>query len=145
MPLTLLVVGLIGMALSYDLGLGSMMAPKPGLWPFLTCSVVALTAVLIAPLDRAGDYDRWDRRTFRVLAGIGVLIGFIVLFGAVGFLVSATIMAVAWIRFFGRESWATSLIIATTGCVGLFLLFDVVLGVPFPEGPEAILLDQMGL
>ena len=144
-PLTLIVLGVVGMVLSYNLGLGSMMSPEPGFWPFATFSAVALTAILIIPTDRAGDYDRWDRRTLRVFAGISVLIGFVVLFEPFGFLIPATLLAVTWIRFFGRESWSTSLICATTGCVALFLLFDVVLGVPFPEGPEAILLDQMGV
>lgn len=144
-PLTLILLGIVGMVLSYQLGLGSMMVPQPGFWPFVTFSAVAVTAILIIPKDRAGDYDRWDRRTLRVFAGIGVLVGFVVLFEPVGFLIPATLLAVAWIRFFGREPWSTSLICATTGCVALFVLFDLVLGVPFPEGPEATLLDQIGV
>ncbi|MCZ2815558.1 tripartite tricarboxylate transporter TctB family protein [Modestobacter sp. VKM Ac-2984] len=133
-PLLLLVLGVAAIIGSRQLGLGELTAPGPGLWPFIVSLLLTGTAAVLVLIDPAEDYEPWTRGTIRIIAGLVSLGVFILLFQTFGFVVSAFLMLVLWLRVFGGESWRWTLGLAVGGTAVMYLLFVELLGVPFPEG-----------
>ena len=134
-PLLLLALGVGALLVGWDMGLGELTAPGPGLWPTIVAGLLIATSVVLLFLDPAEDYEPWTAGTARIVAGLAGLALFIVLFQTIGFVVSAFLLLFAWLRFLGGESWRMALVLAVAGAVVLHLVFVVVLGVPFPAGP----------
>ncbi|MCZ2811046.1 MULTISPECIES: tripartite tricarboxylate transporter TctB family protein [unclassified Modestobacter] len=133
-PLLLLAFGVAAVIGSRRLGLGELTAPGPGLWPFIVSVLLTGTAAVLVFIDSAEDYERWTGGTVRIIAGLVSLGVFILLFQAFGFVVSAFLMLVLWLRVFGGESWRWTLGLAVSGTAVMYLLFVELLGVPFPDG-----------
>lgn len=132
-PMVVLVFGAIAMWMSIDLSLGSLTEPQPGLWPFLVSIVIVATAAALLFTDDPGQYERWGTGTFRVAAGVAGLACFVVLFQIFGFLLSAFLLLLSWMRLHGREPWKLAVPLAVAGAVALQILFVDLFGVPFPE------------
>ncbi|WP_219415095.1 tripartite tricarboxylate transporter TctB family protein [Pseudonocardia nigra] len=132
-PLVVLAVGVAAVVGAIGLSLGELTAPGPGLWPFIVSVVLTGSALALLLLDDPEDYERWTGGTARIVAGIAGLGVFIAVFEVVGFLLPAFLMLLLWLRIFGRESWRWSLGLALAGSIGMYLLFDQALGVPFPD------------
>lgn len=133
-PVVLLSFGLGAAYMSVQQSLGSLTHPAPGLWPFIVSMLIIGTAAALLFADDPGDYERWTRKTMRVAAGIATLAVFIVLFQVLGFMLSAGLLLLAWMRFIGNESWRTTLLLAACGAAALQVLFVDVFGVPVPPG-----------
>ncbi len=133
-PLLPLLVGLYAMYEAYNLSLGELRNPGPGLWPFIVASVVVGTAAALLFIDHPDDYETWTRGTLTIIGGLVSLGIFILLFKAIGFLVPAVLMLLLWLRLFAQEPWKWALPLAFGGALGLYLVFVTALGVPFPEG-----------
>lgn len=133
-PLLLLAFGVVAVIGSRRLGLGELTAPGPGLWPFIVSLLLTGTAAVLVLLDPAEDYEPWTSGTMRIIAGLVSLGVFILLFRTFGFVVSAFLMLVLWLRVFGGESWRWTLGLAASGTAVMYLLFVELLGVPFPDG-----------
>lgn len=133
-PLLLLALGAAAVVGSRRLGLGELTAPGPGLWPFIVSVLITGTAAALVLVDPAEDYERWSLGSVRIVAGLVSLGVFILLFQALGFVVSAFLMLLLWLRVFGGESWRWSLGLAAGGTAVMYLLFVEALGVPFPDG-----------
>jgi putative tricarboxylic transport membrane protein len=136
-PLVLLVLGIGALVASVDMSLGELTNPGPGLWPFVVSVLLTGVALVLLAVDDPDDYEGWSRRSVRIAVGLVSLGVFIVLFQAAGFLLAALLMLVFWLRFYGEEGWRWTIPLAIGGAVGLYLLFDRALGVPFP--PDALL------
>lgn len=134
-PALLLVFGLAAMYGAYQLGLGELGAPGSGLWPFMVASLMTLTALLLLFIDDPGDYEQWNRNALRIAGGLLSLAVFIVLFEAIGFVIPAILMLLFWLRLFAKEPWRWAVPLALGGALVFYLLFDVALAVPFPDGP----------
>lgn len=122
------------MVYSYDLSLGGLTNPGPGLWPFLIGLVIVLCSVVLLTTEHdSSDYERFSARSR--FTGIGFLsLGvFVLLFARVGFVIPSLLTMVFWLRILGEESWRTTLMISVICTVGFYVLFVPVLGVPFPE------------
>ncbi|MBK5250837.1 MAG: tripartite tricarboxylate transporter TctB family protein [Actinomycetales bacterium] len=133
-PLVPLLVGLYTMYEAYNLSLGELRNPGPGLWPFIVSTVVVGTAAALLFIDHRDDYETWTRGTLIIIGGLVSLGIFILLFEAIGFLVPAVLMLLLWLRLFAQESWKWALPLAVGGALVLYLIFDTALGVPFPDG-----------
>ena len=133
-PLVPLLLGLYAMYEAYDLSLGELSNPGPGLWPFIVSAVVVGTAAALLFTDDPDDYETWTRGTLSIVGGLVSLGVFILLFQAIGFLVPAVLMLLLWLRLFAQEPWKWAVPLAFGGAVVLYLIFDTALGVPFPEG-----------
>jgi putative tricarboxylic transport membrane protein len=132
-PLVVLGVGVAALFGAVGLSLGELTAPGPGLWPFVVAALLTGSALILVAVDDREDYERWTRGSARIAGGVAGLAVFVVAFEAVGFLLPAFLMLLLWLRIFGREPWRWSLGLALAGSVGFYLLFDQVLGVPFPD------------
>lgn len=133
-PLLPLLVGLYAMYESFNLSLGELRNPGPGLWPFIVATVVVGTAAALLFIDHPGDYETWTRGTLTIVGGLVSLGIFILLFAAIGFLVPAVLMLLLWLRLFAQEPWKLAVPLALGGALGLYLVFSTALGVPFPDG-----------
>ncbi|TYP87159.1 tripartite tricarboxylate transporter TctB family protein [Blastococcus xanthinilyticus] len=133
-PAVMLVLGLAAMYGSYELGLGELSAPGSGLWPFLVACLLTLTAVLLLFIDDPADYEPWTRSALGIVGGLAGLAVFIVLFEIIGFVVPAMLMLLFWLRLFAKEPWRLAVPLAVGGALLFYVLFEVALAVPFPDG-----------
>lgn len=132
-PLVVLGVGVAALVGAVGLSLGEMTAPGPGLWPFIVALLLTGSSLILVAVDDPEDYERWTRGSARIAGGVAGLAVFVVAFEAVGFVLPAFLMLLLWLRIFGHESWRWAVGLALAGSVGIYLLFDRVLGVPFPD------------
>jgi putative tricarboxylic transport membrane protein len=132
-PLLVLAVGVAALAGSVGLSLGTLTAPGPGLWPFVVALLLTGTALVLVVVDDPQDYEAFTRGSARIAGGIAGLAVFVGALEMVGFLLPAFLMLLLWLRVFGREPWRWALGLALAGSVGLYVLFDTVLGVRFPD------------
>jgi putative tricarboxylic transport membrane protein len=131
-PLVLLALGLGAAAGSWQLKLGTLHHPAPGLWPFVISWAIILSAGALIIWPGEEPLEAWGRRSLSVTAGIASLGAFVVLFDLIGFFVPAVLMLLLWLRVFGRESWRWTVVFAVAGPAVLYVIFDRLLGVPFP-------------
>jgi putative tricarboxylic transport membrane protein len=129
----LVAVSAVAMVLSVGYGLGSGVRPGPGLWPFIASVVMLGSTVVVAITDTLEDYEPWGTEAGRTIVAVASLAVFALLFTLLGFTVPAALLMLLWLRLFGRMRWVTAVPLAAAGAVALFLLFDVVLGVPLPR------------
>ena len=133
-PLVLLLLGAAALWGSWSLGLGELSAPGPGLWPFIVALVLTATALLLLFIDDPDDYEAWNRNALRIAGGLLSLAVFIVLFEAIGFVIPAVLMLLFWLKLFAKEPWRLAVPLAIGGALLFYLLFEVALAVPFPDG-----------
>ncbi|MEV7526924.1 tripartite tricarboxylate transporter TctB family protein [Agrococcus sediminis] len=126
-------VGVAAIVLSIGYGLGTGSLPGPGLWPFIAAVVLLGATVVVAITDSLDDYESWGTSSVRTLIALASLVVFAALFTLLGFTVPAMLLMLLWLRMFGDMRWRTAVPLAVGGAVALFLLFDVVLGVPLPR------------
>lgn len=126
-------VGVVAIALSIGYGLGTGTRPGPGLWPFIAAVLMLGSTAVVAVTDTLEDYEPWGTGSVRTLVALASLVVFAVLFTPLGFTVPAILLMLLWLRMFGRMRWLTAALTAVIGAIALFLLFDVVLGVPMPR------------
>lgn len=132
--LVLVAIGVGALVSARPLEVGELTSPGPGMWPLTVATVVAITAGILFFTDLASDYEPWDGRALVIAAGIAALAIFVVLFQIIGFTVSAFLFLLVWLRFFARESWRLSLVLAVAGSLGMYLIFAEFFAVPFPDG-----------
>lgn len=126
-------VGVIAIIMSIGFGLGSGTRPGPGLWPFLAAVLMLGSTAVVAITDTLDDYESWGTESVRTLLALASLVVFAVLFTLLGFTVPAILLMFLWLRMFGQMRWLHAALLAVGGALALFLLFDVVLGVPMPR------------
>ena len=131
-PLILLALGLGAASGSWQLKLGTLHQPAPGLWPFIISLAIILSAAALLVWPGDEPREAWGRKSLLVAAGIASLCAFVVLFELIGFFVPAVLMLLLWLRVFGRESWRWTAVFAVAGPAVLYVIFDRLLGVPFP-------------
>lgn len=84
-------------------------------------------------------------KSFSVVAAVASLTVFIVVFKMAGFLLPAVLMLILWLRVFGRESWRSTITLALAGPATLFVIFDQLLGLPFPNDLVLHALSLIGI
>lgn len=126
-----LALGIAALALSLRLELGSLSEPGPGLWP-LVVSTVLIVGSLGVLRTANGSAEPLTRQAVPILAALAALGVFVAAFSVVGFTVPAFALLVFWLRWISREGWTVTLAVACGATAALYVLFAVVLGVPFP-------------
>jgi putative tricarboxylic transport membrane protein len=127
-----LLVSLLAVKGSLDLGLGATTKPGPGLWPFIVSTFTGLVAAMLLVVDDPSTHERWTSRSLRIAVGLCVLAAFIAAFSVIGFVLPATLLMLFWLRVFADEPWRLVVPVAVGTAVGLYVVFVVALGVPFP-------------
>ena len=118
-----LVVSVYFVVSAYQLSLGSLTQPRPGLWPFLVGLVMTVSSVALFFTDNREDYERFTGRFRFIILGLLSLGAFIVAF----------LTFVFWLRFLGEEPWGRALGLAVLFTALFYILFVLLLGVPFPD------------
>jgi putative tricarboxylic transport membrane protein len=127
-----LLVSLLAVKGALDLGLGVATRPGPGLWPFMVSAFTAAVAAVLLFVDDPSTHERWTSRSLRIAVGLGMLAAFIAAFSVIGFVLPAMLLMLFWLRVFADEPWRLVVPVALGTAVGLYLVFVVALGVPFP-------------
>ncbi|GIE94110.1 tripartite tricarboxylate transporter TctB family protein [Paractinoplanes rishiriensis] len=119
---------------SLALGVGSPARPGPGTWPLLVSAVLGVLGLALAGLARrTTDAERFTRPGLLVLAAVGGMVVFVALLPVIGFEVPALLVAFAWMRFLGGESWLTAGVVSLATVAVFYLLFVGLLSVPIPH------------
>ncbi len=136
-----LVVGVLFMASAYQLSLSLPMqsGPGPGLWPFLVSGVMVASSVVVLFTDRSENYERFTGRIKVIGLGLASLVVFIVAFAFLGFILPGFLTLAFWLRYLGGESWRTTLLLSVLFTAVFYVLFVLLLGVPFPDDVVSIL------
>lgn len=130
----LLVVAVAAWWLSHGFtgGFGQVMGP--GDFPRLVS--LPLGGLALYLVVRPGVNQRWPRRAalLKQLALLVLLMSYAGLIGPLGFLPTALITVSLLIRLFGAR-WRQALPFGVLLTLGLYLLFEFVLGMPLPDMP----------
>ena len=87
-------------------------------------------------MDVAGDHDqKLPNRVVLVRAArfFGWFLAFLACMGLIGMIPTVPLMIVAFMRVEGRESWRLSLILAACVTVLLYVVFDRIIHIPWPD------------
>jgi hypothetical protein len=142
--LAALFVGVFCYALttSYDWRFSARIVPQIVGSFGLVCASLQLGVLLLARSPRARtqiidivtDFEGLTPATVAVRGCIvfGWLLAFLVAGALVGLLPAAAIFMICYMRFAGRESWRTALLVALSLSAGAYLLFHKLLIIPWP-------------
>lgn len=129
-----LLFGIFSIVYSYTLGLGEPARPGPGFWPFIaSCAIVVASIALLLTEHSSEQYERLTARARFIAYGVASIVGFILVFQLLGFIIPALLLFVFWLRFLGGESWVITGLLSVLFTAGFYVLFDQLLGVPFPQ------------
>jgi putative tricarboxylic transport membrane protein len=129
-----LAVGVLAAVLSWQLGLGDLADPGPGLWPLIvSVAMVVLAAVLAARPAPTGEEERFGRESIIVAVAVVSLLGYALLFEQVGFEIPTAALLVLWLKVLGRESWMVTVAVSLGATAALYLLFITGLDVSLPH------------
>lgn len=135
-----LLLGIFGMVYSYTLDLGEPAQPGPGFWPFVASCVIVVASIALLLTERSSEqYERLTARARFIGYGVASVVVFILLFQLLGFIIPALLLFAFWLRFLGGESWPMTGLLSVLFAAGFYILFDQLLGVPFPQGVVEVL------
>lgn len=135
--LVLLTVGLLAMAGGWQLGLGTLQEPGPGLWPAMVAAVLAALTVFLLLNERHSEVEGLTPRSWKVAVAVATLVVFVFGLAYLGLILPTVLLLVFWFRWLGDEPWPLSLLLGTIFASAYYVLFAVLLGVPFP--PDLVL------
>jgi hypothetical protein len=129
-----LAIGVGGLVLSLQLGLGSFTAPGPGLWPAIICvALTAMSAVLLVGGRRFHNAEALTRTSLLVLVALATLVALVAAMPYVGFEIPTLLVAFLWLTVLGRERLLQSAVLAVVITAALWLLFIQLFTVPLPH------------
>ncbi|MBP2326427.1 hypothetical protein JOF56_006812 [Kibdelosporangium banguiense] len=127
-------VGVFGVVVSSGLGLGRLTQPGPGLWPFaISVVIVVLSAVLVFVGRTAKDAEQFSKASLLTGLAVVTLILLAVLLPLIGFEIPSLLLMFVWLRWLGRESWRSAIVLSVGTVAVLYLLFVVLLQIPLPR------------
>jgi putative tricarboxylic transport membrane protein len=124
---------------AYNLGLGALNRPGPGLFPFvigvgmalLSLSVTATAfRVVKAPASAAE-----TSRALPVIAVVAALVFYAVALERIGFALCTPLFLVTLLGVLGRSSWLVATTVSAGITVGSYLIFAKLLQINLPIGP----------
>jgi putative tricarboxylic transport membrane protein len=128
-----LALGVGGLVLAVQMGLGSFTNPGPGLWPAIICVVLtAMSAVLVVGGRRFHNAEALTRTSLLVLVALATLVGLVLAMPYVGFEIPTLVVSFGWLVL-GRERLLLSAVLAVALTAVLWLLFVRLFDVPLPH------------
>ncbi|KAB2340420.1 tripartite tricarboxylate transporter TctB family protein [Actinomadura rudentiformis] len=129
-----LVIGAIAAVLSWQLGVGGLADPGPGMWPLVvSVAMVVFAAVQVLRSQPTGTEEKITGDALIVVVAVLSLAGYALLFERVGFEIPTVALLVLWLKVLGRESWRVTVALSLTATVAVYLLFITALGVSLPH------------
>jgi putative tricarboxylic transport membrane protein len=131
----LLALSLAAAVQAWNLGTWIDQRPGPGLWPFLI-AVVMFACVAGAWLrERRSQAEAPPETSWRrELVAFGSLVAYIMAFAYLGPVLPTFLLLVLWLKALANEPWRLVLPLSVAGTAAVYVVFDVLLGVPFPAG-----------
>ncbi len=127
-------LGVAGIALSLSMGIGTPERPEAGMWPLIISLVMAVLSVALLLFGRKTlDAEAFSSSSWQVAAGVGTLIGFVLVIGLTGFEIPTLLLTFFWLRFLGKETWRMSTLLSGIVTAAFYLIFVVALSVPIPH------------
>jgi putative tricarboxylic transport membrane protein len=128
------VIGVAGVIGSLRLGLGELTAPGPGLWPFAISALIAvLSGVLIVTGRHHTDTEKFSGASVMTAIAIATLVLMAVLMPVIGFEIPSLLLTFVWLRFLGKETWRSSIVVSIATVAAFYVLFVVLLQIPLPR------------
>lgn len=128
------VIGVAGLIGSARLGLGELTAPGPGLWPFVISVVITTLSVVLALTGRqATDTEKFSRSSVMTAVAVVTLVLLALALPLIGFEIPSLLLTFVWLRFLGKESWRSSIVISVCTVIAFYLLFVLLLQIPLPR------------
>jgi hypothetical protein len=132
--LAMTALGIAGLAMSAAMGIGTPERPEAGMWPFIISVVMVVLSVALLLFGRKTlDAEAFSSSSWQVAAGVGTLIGFVLVIGAAGFEIPTLLLTFFWLRFLGKETWRMSTLLSLIVTAAFYLIFVVALSVPIPH------------
>jgi putative tricarboxylic transport membrane protein len=132
--LVALAIGVLGIILSLDYGLGTLRRPGPGLWPFVVSAVIAgLSVAVLVVCRHLDDTEAFSRSSLLPLAGAATFVGLAVAMPTIGFEIPSLLLCVIWLRFLGGESWRSTVVVSIATVAAFYFLFLYGLSIPVPH------------
>ena len=128
-----LFLGIFFLCYSYQHTLGNMRSPAPGLWPFILSLVIVMASILLFIDKKNSVFEPFTKNFKKVLLGIFSVALFIITMNFVGLLPSSIVFLLFWIKYLGEEPWKISVIVSVSLSITMYVLFVILLGIPFPE------------
>jgi putative tricarboxylic transport membrane protein len=127
-------VGVAGVVGSLGLGLGRLTGPGPGLWPLVVSVVITTLSVVLALTGRHGtDTERFSRASVMTAVAVLTLVLLGVALPLIGFEIPSLLLTFVWLRFLGKESWRSSIVISVGTVFAFYVLFVLLLQIPLPR------------
>jgi putative tricarboxylic transport membrane protein len=125
-------IGILTAFAASDLGLGSLTAPGPGLWPLVVGLVLAISGAAVA-LRPGDDAEPIDRDAWIVGVACLSLALYTLVIEIVGFEVPTLLLLAFWLRGLGRESWRTTVLVSVGATAVVWVVFILALDVALPH------------
>jgi len=114
--------------------LGELTQPGPGLWPFAISVVIAVLSVVLLITGRGlQDTERFSRASLQTVIGLVTLVALAALLPLIGFEIPALLLMLVWLRWLGKESWRSSIVISICAVAAFYVLFVLLLQIPLPR------------
>ena len=133
------VAGLAALALgiaaafgSWDLGVGSLTNPGPGLWPLVVSAVLIIAGAVVAVRPGEGA-EAIGRDAWVVVVACLSLVVFTAVIPVVGLELPTIALLAFWMRVFGGEPWRTTVAVSVGVTVVVYVVFILALGVALPH------------
>lgn len=134
--LLFVVFGALALREGWTLGIGSLRAPGPGLWPFLLGALL-LGLVLLEFIVHARAEDRpavvGRGETLTVLPAVVALGLFVSILDLIGFVTAALLLVGGLLFAIHRRGWRESILVSVVAVLASWSIFTW-LGVPLPRG-----------
>jgi putative tricarboxylic transport membrane protein len=125
-------IGILTAFAARDLGLGSLTAPGPGLWPLVVGLVLAISGAAVA-LRPGDDAEPIGRDAWIVVVACLSLALYTLVIETVGFELPTLVLLAFWLRGLGRESWRTTVLVSVGATAVVWVVFILALDVALPH------------
>ena len=127
-------IGVAGLIGSLRLGLGELTAPGPGLWPFVISVVITTLSVVLGLTGRqATDTEQFSRSSVMTAIAVTTLVLLALALPMIGFEIPSLLLTFVWLRYLGKESWRSSIVVSLGTVLAFYVLFVVLLQIPLPR------------
>lgn len=124
---------------AYNLGLGALNRPGPGLFPFVIGLGMALLSLSVAAgafrTAKASTTATEPAHAWAVIAVVAALIFYTVALERIGFMLCTVLFLITLLTVLGRSSWLVAGTVSAGITVGSYLIFAKLLKINLPVGP----------
>ena len=127
-------IGVAGLVGSLSLGLGRLTAPGAGLWPFVISLVITVLSIVLALTGHHGtDTEKFSSASVMTAIAVATLIVMALVMPVIGFEIPSLLLTFVWLRFLGKETWRSSIVISLGTVIAFYLIFVTLLKIPLPR------------